>query len=82
MPTFLMPGGVEGNPSPLAQWAVRSPARAYGVKAGVAAGTWWGADLIACRYPRPAVWLVGALNVIYAVVVTSNYRLGSRLLAR
>ena len=61
---------------------MRSPARAYGVKAGVAAGTWWGVELIACGYPRHAVWLVGVLNAVYAVVVTHNYRLGSRLPAR
>ena len=75
-------GAVEANPSPIAQWSVRSPARACAVKAGVAAGTWWGAEVIACRYPRPALWLVVALNGFSAVVVTHNYRLGSRLLAR
>ena len=78
----LAAGAVEANPSPVAQWAVRSPARAYAVKAGVAAGTWWGAEFIACRYPRSALWLVVALNGFSAVVVTHNYRLGSRLLAR
>ena len=55
----LAAGGAEGNPSPLAQWAVGSPARAYAVKAGVTATTWWGAGVIACRYPQPAVWRVG-----------------------
>ena len=74
-------GAVEVNPSPVAQWAARSPARAYAVKAGVVAGTWWGAEFIACRYPRPALWLVVALNGFTAVVVTHNYRVGSSLLA-
>ena len=51
------------------------------VSAAAAALTSWGAGLIACRYPGPALWTVVALNGLYAVV-TSNYRLGSRLLAR
>ena len=37
----LAVGAVEANQSLVAQWAVRSPARAYTVKARVAAGTWW-----------------------------------------
>lgn len=71
----LAAGAVEANSSPIAQWSVRSPARAYGVSAAAAGLTWWGAGVIACRYPRPAVWLVGALNAVYAVVVAHNWRL-------
>ena len=78
----LAAGAVEANSSPIAQWAVRSPGRVYRVKAGVAAGAWWGAELIACGYPRHTVWLVGALTAVYALVVTHNYPFGSRLLAR
>lgn len=78
----LAAGAVEANPSPIAQWAVRSSARAYGVSAAATGLTWWGAGVIACHYPRPALWTVVALNGLYAVVVTHNYRLGSTLLAR
>ena len=75
-------GAVEGNPSQLAQWATRSEPRAYAVKAGAAGLTWSAAGVIACHYPRPALWTVVALNGFYAVVVVSNYRLGLRLVAR
>ena len=78
----LAAGAVEANPGTIAQWAVRSPVRAYGVSAAAAGLTWWGAGVIACYYPRPALWTVVALNGVYAAVVTHNYRLGSRLLAR
>ena len=54
----LPAGAVEANSSPIAQWAVRSPARAYAVNAGVTAATWWGAGVIACHYPGPALWTV------------------------
>ena len=66
----------------IAQWPVRPPARAYGASVVAAGLTWWPAGLIACHYPRPALWTVVALNGLYAVVVTSNYRRSSRLLAR
>ena len=78
----LAAGAVEANPSPIAQWSVRSPARAYGVSAAAAGLTWWGAGVIACEYPRPALWTVVVLNGVSAAVVAHNYRLGSRLLAR
>ena len=78
----LAAGAVEANTSPIAQWSVRSPARAYGVSVAAAGLTWWGAGAIACHYPRPALWTVVALNGVYAAVVTHNYRLGSRLVAR
>ena len=78
----LAAGAVEANPSPIAQWAVRSSARAYGVSAAAAGFTWWGAGVIACHYPRPALWTVVALNGLYSVVVTHNCWLGSTLLAR
>ena len=78
----LAAGAVEANPSPIAQWSVRSPAGAYGVSAAAAGLTWWGAGVIACHYPQPALWIVVALNGVYAAVVAHNYRLGSRLLAR
>ena len=51
----LAVGAVEANPSPIAQWAVRSPARAYGVSAAAAGLTWWGAGVIACHYRRAHV---------------------------
>ena len=34
-------GAVEANPSPPAQWTVRTAPRAYGVKTGVTVGSWW-----------------------------------------
>ena len=78
----LAAGAVEANSSPIAQWSVQSPGRASGVSAAAAGLTWWGAGVIACHYPRLALWTVVALNGVYAAVVAHNYRLGSRLLAR
>ena len=73
-------GAVEANPTTVAQWAVRSTSRAYGIKAGVTAGTWWAFDRIACSHPRTAFWTVTALNTVLALVVSHNYRVGSRML--
>ena len=72
---------MEGNASAIAQWAVRSAPRAYAVKAGVTAWTWWALHRMACHRPRLAFWMVTALNTLHAVVVSNNYRVGSRLLA-
>ena len=78
----LAAGAVEANPSPIAQWAVSvSGAGLRGFSRHGRADV-VGAGVIACHYPRPALWTVVALNGLYAVVVTHNYRLGSRLLAR
>ena len=74
-------GAVEANPTTVAQWAVRSTSRAYGIKAGVTTGTWWAFDRIACSHPRTAFWTVTALNTVLALVVSHNYRVGSRMLA-
>ena len=60
----LAVGAVEANRSLVAQWAVRSPARAYTVKARVAAGTWWRAGVIACRSPRLMVAPSGSTNSV------------------
>ena len=74
-------GAVEANPTTVAQWAVRSTSRAYGIKAGVTAGTSWAFDRIACSHPRTAFWTITALNTVLALVVLHNYRVGSRMLA-
>ena len=74
-------GAVEANPTTVAQWAVRSTSRAYGMKAGVTVGTWWAFDRIACSHPLTAFWTVTALNTVLALVVSHNYRVGSRMLA-
>ena len=74
-------GAVEANPTTVAQWAVRSTSRANGIKAGVAAGSWWAFDRIACSHPRTAFWTVTALNTVLALVVSHNYRVGSRMRA-
>ena len=75
-------GAAEGNPSPVARWAVSSGPRLYALKGGVAAATWWVADRIACQRPGLSFWTVTALNGLYAAVVSHNYRVGSSLLAR
>ena len=77
----LEASAVKENPSPVAQWAVRSAPRAYAVKAGATAGIWWTLDRMACRRPRLSFWMVTALNTLLAVVVSNNYRVGSRMLA-
>ena len=73
-------GAVEATTSPGAQWAARSASRCYGVKAGVTAGSWWAFNRIACRHPQRAFWTVTALNTAFALIVSHNYRGGSRLL--
>jgi hypothetical protein len=42
-------GAAEANPSPVAQWAVRSAPQAYAVKAGVTAWTWCALDRMESR---------------------------------
>ena len=74
-------GAVERNPSPVAQWAVRSAPRAYAVKAGVTAWTGWALHRMACQRPRVSFWMITALNTVQAVIVYHNYKVGSRMRA-
>ena len=71
---------VEANPTTVAEWAVQFTSRAYGIKAGVTVRTWCAFDRIACSHPRTAFWTVTALYTVLALVVSHNYRVGSRML--
>ena len=63
-------GATEANP--FMRWAVRSDARAYGVKVPFTAGSWWLGHRASCAYPRGALWTVIAVNALLALVVRHN----------
>ena len=64
-------GAVEANPSPVAQWAVRSAPRAYAVKAGVTAGMWWTLDRMACHRAQSNAWTAWNADEMRAAVDNS-----------
>lgn len=65
-------GGRETNPA--MKWMVKSPARFYGFKIGVATGLTLAAHQMAKTHPKRAFWIQTAINSIYTVVVIKNYR--------
>jgi hypothetical protein len=73
-------GGREANP--VLRGVADRPIALVAVKTGITAATVYATERLAKTRPRTALGLLIAENVVYAMVVARNYRLGSRLQAR